>query len=67
VRKISGQKRIEVIEGQRKLNIEKLQNLYSSPDITTIIKLRRTEWEDHVARMAKKEASIGKPEGKKPL
>jgi hypothetical protein len=47
---IFGLKRDEVIGGWRKLH-EKLHSLYSSPNITTMIKLRRMRWTGHVARM----------------
>jgi hypothetical protein len=41
---IFGTKRDDVIGGWRKLNNEKLHNLYSSPSITRIIKSRRMKW-----------------------
>jgi hypothetical protein len=46
--RIFGLKRDEVIGGWRKLH-EKLHDLYSSPNITTMIKLRRMRWTGHVA------------------
>jgi hypothetical protein len=46
-------------------------NLYSSPNIITMIKSRRMRWAGHVARMGTKMNAygilVGKPEGKKPL
>jgi hypothetical protein len=46
-------------------------NLYSSPSIIRIIKLRRMRWVGHVARMGQKRnvyrLLVGKPEGKRPL
>ena len=35
----------------RKLHNEELNNLYSSPNIVRVIKLRRMKWAGHVARM----------------
>jgi hypothetical protein len=41
LRRIFGQKRDEVIGGWRKLHDEEHRNLYSSPNIIRMIKLRR--------------------------
>jgi hypothetical protein len=38
----------------RKLHNEELCDLYSSPSIIRIIKLRRMRWAGHVARMGEK-------------
>jgi hypothetical protein len=38
----------------RKLHNEELHDLYSSPSIITMIKLRRMRWAGHVARMGEK-------------
>jgi hypothetical protein len=35
----------------RKLHIEELHDLYSSPSIIRLIKSRRMRWAGHVARM----------------
>jgi hypothetical protein len=55
----------------RKLHNEELHNLYSSPSIIRIIKLRKMRWAGHVARMGEKmnvyRLLVGKPEGKRPL
>jgi hypothetical protein len=55
----------------RKLHIEELHNLYSSPRIIRMIKSRRMRWAGHVARMGEKKNAyrilVGKPEGKRPL
>jgi hypothetical protein len=55
----------------RKLHNEELRDLYSSPSIIRIIKLRRMRWAGHVARMGEKRNAyrlfVGKPEGKRPL
>jgi hypothetical protein len=57
--------------GWRKLYNEELHNLYSSPSIIRIIKLRRMRWAGHVARMGEKRSVykllVGKPEGNRPL
>jgi hypothetical protein len=55
----------------RKLYNEKLRDLYSSPGIIKIIKLRRIRWAGHVAGIGEKRNAykllVGKPEGKRPL
>jgi hypothetical protein len=55
----------------RKLHNEELHNLYSSPNITRMIKSRRMRWAGHVARMGETRNAykilVGKPEGKRPL
>jgi hypothetical protein len=51
LRRIFGLKRDEVTGDWRKLHIEELRDLYSSPSIIRIIKSRRARWTDHVARM----------------
>jgi hypothetical protein len=47
-------KRDEVTEGWRKLHIEELYNLYSSPSITGMIKPWRIKWAEHVAYIWRK-------------
>jgi hypothetical protein len=60
-----------VTGGWRRLHNEELHNLYSSPSIIRIIKLRRMRWAGHVTRMGEKRnvyrLLVGKPEGKRPL
>jgi hypothetical protein len=51
LRRIFGPKRDEVAGGWRKLHNEELHNLYSSPSIIRMIKLRRMRWAGHAARM----------------
>jgi hypothetical protein len=51
LRRIFGPKRDEVIVGWRKLNNERLHNLYPTPIIIRPIKLKRMRWEGHVASM----------------
>jgi hypothetical protein len=71
LRRIFGPKRDEVTREWRKLHIEELHNLYSSPDIIRQIKSRRMRWAVHVARMGEErkvyKILLGKPEGKRPL
>jgi hypothetical protein len=71
LRRIFGSKRDEVTGDWRKLHDEELRDLYSSPSIIRIIRLRRMRWAGHVARMREKRNThrllVGKPEGKKPL
>jgi hypothetical protein len=70
-RRIFGPKRDEVTGEWRKLHSGELHNLYSSPDVITLIKLRRMGWAGHVARMGEGRnlyrVLVGKPEGKRPL
>jgi hypothetical protein len=49
LRRIFGPKRDELTGGWRKLHIEELRDLYSSPSIIKIIKSRRMRWAEHVA------------------
>jgi hypothetical protein len=71
LRRIFGPKRDGVTGGWRKLCNEELHNLYSSPSIIRIVKLRTMRWARHVARMGEKRKVyrllVGKPEGKRPL
>ena len=50
---------------------EKLNDLYSSPNIMRVIKSRRMRWAGHVARMGEERGVyrvlVGKPEGRRPL
>jgi hypothetical protein len=71
LRRIFGPKRDELRGDWRKLHIEELYNLYSSPNIIRMIKSRRIGWAGLVARMGEKRNAyrilVGKPEGKRPL
>ena len=49
--RIFGPKRDEVTWEWRKLHNEKLNDLYCSPNIVRVIKLRRMRWAGHVARI----------------
>jgi hypothetical protein len=69
--KIFGPKRDEVTGEWRKMHNEELRDLYSSPSIIRIIKLRRMKWAGHVARRGEKRNAykllVGNPEGDRPL
>jgi len=71
LRGIFGPKRDEVTGEWRKLYNEELNDLYCSPAIFRVIKLRRMRWAGHVARMGVRRVVyrifVGKPEGKRPL
>jgi hypothetical protein len=71
LRRIIGLKRDEVMGGWGKLHNEELHDLYSSPSIIRIIKLRRLWWAGHVAREGETRNAcrllVGKPKGKRPL
>jgi predicted small integral membrane protein len=55
----------------RKLHNEELHDLYPSPSIIRIIKLKRIKWTGQVARIGEKinvyRLLMGNPEGKRPL
>jgi hypothetical protein len=55
VLRIFGPRRDEVTKGWEKNCInEELRDLYSSPSIIRIIKLRRVRWAGHVAKMGER-------------
>ena len=64
-------RRDEVTREWRRLHNEKLNDLYSSPNIVRVIKSRRMRWAGHVARMGGERGVyrvlVGKPEVKRPL
>ena len=55
----------------RRLHNEELNDLYCSPNIVRVIKLRRMRWVGNIARMEERRGVyrvlVGKPEGKRPL
>jgi hypothetical protein len=58
LRNIFGPKREE--DGSwRNLHNDELHNLYSSPNIVTVIKSRRMSWAGHVARMGRADVFTG--------
>ena len=57
LRRIFGPKKDETTGGWRKLHNEELNNLYSSPNIVRVIKLRRMKWAGHVAHMGKRKVA----------
>jgi hypothetical protein len=59
LRRTFGPKRDEMIRGWRKLHNEELHNLYSSPSIIRMLKLRRMGWAGGVVRMGRRGMHIG--------
>jgi hypothetical protein len=59
LRRIFGPKREEVTGDWRKLHNEELHNLYSSPNVIRMIKLRRMRWAGHEAQMGRRGMHIG--------
>ena len=51
LRRIFGLRRDEETGEWRRLHIEELNDLYSSPNIVRVIKSRRMRWATHMARM----------------
>jgi hypothetical protein len=68
LRRIFGPRRYVVSGDWRRLDNEKLNDLYCSPNIVRVIKWRRMRWVGHVARMGKEGGLcrflLGKPEGR---
>jgi hypothetical protein len=68
LRRTFGPKREEVAGVWRRLHNEELQNLYTSPNITSVIKSRRTRWVGHIEHMGSVRNAyrilVGKPEGR---
>jgi len=71
LRRIFGPKRDEVTGEWGKLHNDDLGDLYSSTNISRVIKSRRFSWARHVARIGEKggvyRVLMGKPEGKRTL
>jgi hypothetical protein len=66
-----GPAREELVEGWRRLHNEELHNLYASPNIIRVIKLRRMKWTWHVALVGEmrnmSSIFVEKPDLKRPL
>jgi hypothetical protein len=54
LKRIFGRKRDEVTGWFGKLHNEEFRNLYSSPSIIRMMKLRRMRWAGHVARIGRR-------------
>jgi len=71
LRRIFGPRREEVTGEWRRLHNEELNDLYSSPNIVRMIKLRRMRWAGQVVCMGEERGVyrvlVGKPEGRRPL
>jgi hypothetical protein len=71
VLRIYGPKRDEVKREWRKLHNDELQDLYSSPNIVGVIKLRKMRLVGHVARIGERRVVyrvlVGRFEGKRPF
>ena len=69
LRRIFRPKRDGVTGEWTKLHNEKLNDLYSSPNIVRLIKWRIMGWAGHVARMGERRGVymvlVGKPEGRR--
>jgi hypothetical protein len=69
LRRVFGLMRNEVTGEWRKLHNEELNDLYSSPNIVSVVKSRRIRWAGHVARIGEERGVhrvlVGKPEGGK--
>ena len=59
LRRIFGSRKDEVTGERRRLHNEKLNDLYSSPNIVRVIKSRRMRWAGHVACMGEERGCIG--------
>jgi len=58
LRRIFGPRKEEVTEEWRRLHNEELNDLYCSPNIVRVIKLRRMRWAGHVARMGEERGGV---------
>ena len=71
LRRIFGPKREEVTEEGRRLHNVKFHDLFASPNVILMIKLRRMRWNGHVVYMAERTGAysvlVMGPEGKSPL
>ena len=71
LRRIFGPRRDEVTGEWRRVHNEELNELYSSPNIVRVIKLRKMRWGVHVARVGEERGVyrvlMGQPEGRRRL
>jgi len=71
LRRIFGPNSDEVTGEWRKLRNGELRDLYCSPNIVWVIKLRRMRWAGRVAHMGERRGVfrilVGRPDGKSPL
>jgi hypothetical protein len=71
LRGIFAPKRDEVTGEWGKLHNDKLNDLYSLPNIVRVVKSKRMRWAGHVARMGLERGLhrvwVRKPEGKRPF
>jgi hypothetical protein len=71
LRRIFGTERHEMVQVCRKMHIEELLNLCSSPSVITKIMPSRMRWAGYKARMGRKINAymilLGKPEGRRPI
>ena len=59
ISRLFGPWRDEVTGEWRRLNNEELNDLYSSPNIVRVIKLRTMRWAGHVAHLGEEGGCIG--------
>jgi hypothetical protein len=55
LRRILRSKRNEIMGGWRKLHVEELHDLYTSPDVIRMIKSRNIRWANYAAGMGDEE------------
>ena len=58
LRRIFGPRRDEVTGEWRRLHNEELNDLYCSPNIVRVIKLRRMRWAGHLERMGEEREGV---------
>ena len=64
LRRIFGPRRDEVTGEWRRLHNKELNDLYSSPTIVRVIKLKRMRWAGHVAHMGEERGAYRETRGK---
>jgi hypothetical protein len=70
LRRIFGPKKKKVVGGWKRLQNDKLHNLYASPNVVSVIKSKRIKWVGHAAHMGQMNTYkilVRKPEGKRPF